>query len=94
MKNKRNAPTYASTNALRKTFTGDSAAKKTPGPGDHNSNFNVLKRRALSANFGKSTRRPLSEFEKTPSPADYCNDKLGILNSAPKFSVTKTVGKG
>lgn len=36
----------------------------------------------------------MSEFEKTPSPAEYHNYKLGVMNAAPKFSVTKTIPKG
>ena len=69
--------------------------KKTyPGPGNHDPTFGSSKYRAKSAAcIGRSNRRPLDENEKTPGPVEYHNEKINVMNSAPRFSVTKTVGK-
>ena len=68
--------------------------KPYPGPGVHNPGFNSSKYRSMSAApIGRSNRRPLDENERTPGPPEYQNDKINILNTAPKFSVTKTIAK-
>lgn len=68
--------------------------KSYPGPGNHNPGFNSSKYRSASAfDFGRSTRKPLDQNQKTPGPVVYKNDKKQVLNSAPKFSVTKTIAK-
>ena len=68
--------------------------KPYPGPGVHDPGFSSSKYRSMSAApIGRSNRRPLDENERTPGPPEYQNDKINILNTAPKFSVTKTIAK-
>lgn len=94
--NKNQAPRCSTTQTKRHTFIDDTAAfkKEYPGPGVHDPAFAGTKYRASSSNlFSKSPRRPLDENEKTPGPVEYHNEKINILNTAPKFSSTKTVAK-
>ena len=96
LKNKNTAPRCSTTQTKRKTFMDDTEAfkKSYPGPGNHDPAFSGTKYRASSSNlFSKSPRKPLDENEKTPGPVEYVNDKINILNAAPKFSSTKTVAK-
>lgn len=68
--------------------------KEYPGPGYHDPAFTGTKYRSSSANiFSKSPRKPLDENEKTPGPVGYAAEKLNVLNSAPRYSSTKTIAK-
>lgn len=95
--NKHTAPKYAETKSPRKTYIDDMEASKkdSPAPGDIKPNITQLsKHRSTSAfDFGKSTRRPLDENEKTPGPAIYNSGKVDHLNSPPKFSIGKNNSK-
>ena len=72
----------------------ESFKKPFPGPGQHDPAFSGTKYKNSSTNaFTKSPRKPLDENEKTPGPVEYHNEKINILNAAPKFSTTKTVAK-
>ena len=96
LKNKSLAPRCATTQTKRKTFMDDmqNFKKPYPGPGYHDPGFKGTKYRSASANmFAKSSRRPLDENEKTPGPVGYQNDKINLLNTAPKYSSVKTIAK-
>ena len=96
LNNKKQAPRCSTTQTKRKTFMDDTEAfkKPYPGPGFHDPAFTGTKYKSPSTNaFTKSPRKPLDENEKTPGPVEYRNEKLNILNAAPKFSTTKTVAK-
>ena len=96
LKNKSQAPRCSTTQTKRHTFMDDTEAfkKEYPGPGFHDPAFAGTKYRASSTNlFSKSVRKPLDENQKTPGPPEYKNDKINILNSAPKYSSVKTVAK-
>ena len=96
LNNKNTAPRCSTTQTKRKTFMDDTGdfKKEYPGPGNHDPAFSGTKYRSPSANtFSKSPRKPLDENEKTPAPAEYKNDKINLLNSAPRYSSVKTVAK-
>lgn len=72
------APRCASANNLRRTFVDEASKDRNgPGPGQHsNFGFNLSKNKsAASYQFGNSNRRPLSDYETTPAPNYYRNDK-------------------
>ncbi|CAK1540129.1 unnamed protein product [Leptosia nina] len=59
-----------------------------PGPGEHDPNFNFVKRTKPAYSFGEPFKR--EKAEKTPSPNTYCEKKFMYskrTNPAPSFGI-------